>query len=59
MYLQRYHPVTKYKDEYRQRQAELERAIENHDDEKVNELEPLPPAVATVGLGVDGTATRQ
>jgi hypothetical protein len=62
MYLQRYHPVTKYKDEYKERQAELEasQAVENYDDEKAPDgvSVPVPQALA-IGQGVDGTATRQ
>lgn len=60
MYLQRYHPVTKYKDEYQQRQAELDSShvVENYDDEKAPEGVAVPQAFV-IGQGVDGTATRQ
>ncbi|RYF23369.1 MAG: hypothetical protein EOO77_02210 [Oxalobacteraceae bacterium] len=46
IYLQHYHPVTKYKEAY-QEQEDL-RAVENFDDDKKDGLTvPLPVSVAT------------
>ena len=55
IYLQRYHPVTKYKDAYQTREEEQRGVMEDVNDEKIEGL-AVPPSLPTAVQGESGMA---
>jgi ACS family pantothenate transporter-like MFS transporter len=55
IYLQRYHPVTKYREAYRLQEEEQNRTIENVDDEK-DEGISVPPSLPIAAQAEGGMA---
>ena len=55
IYLQRYHPVTKYKDAYQTREEEQSGVMEDVNDEKSDGL-AVPPSLPTAVQGESGMA---
>lgn len=61
MYLQRYHPVTKYKEAYEDDRTHIRGNVEQYDEDVKRDSSDgvaVPPAVPVVAA-IDGTATRQ
>lgn len=57
IYLQRYHPVTKYKDAYQTREEEQRGVMEDVNDEKIEGL-AVPPSLPTAVQGESGMARK-
>jgi len=55
IYLQRYHPVTKYKDAYQTREEEQRGVMEDVNDDKIEGL-AVPPSLPTAVQGESGMA---